>query len=128
VRAGASAFAGSIPSRAIRLGSRRRFLTRSPLRMQIEARDATRLHEITEAATAAIARPFGPGPIEACARWFSTSASRRYTSVLPFAAILFPRYAPWLRPTRTTSAASTSGYDVAVPATKPPRARIAVTT
>jgi ubiquinone/menaquinone biosynthesis C-methylase UbiE len=41
------------------------FCQGSPLRMQIEARDAARLHEITDAATAAIAERFGPGPIEA---------------------------------------------------------------
>jgi SAM-dependent methyltransferase len=41
------------------------FCQGSPLRMQIEARDAARLHEITDAATAAMAERFGPGPIEA---------------------------------------------------------------
>ena len=41
------------------------FCQGSPLRMQIEARDAARLREITDAATAAIAERFGPGPIEA---------------------------------------------------------------
>jgi SAM-dependent methyltransferase len=41
------------------------FCQGSPLRMQIEARDATRLREITDAATAAVAERFGSGPIEA---------------------------------------------------------------
>ena len=41
------------------------FCQGSPLRMEIEARDAARLTEITEAATRALAERFGPGPIEA---------------------------------------------------------------
>lgn len=41
------------------------FCQGSPVRAQIEARDAARLNEITDAATAATARRFGPGPIEA---------------------------------------------------------------
>jgi len=41
------------------------FCKGSPLRMQIQARDAERLDDITDAATAAVARRFGPGPIEA---------------------------------------------------------------
>jgi hypothetical protein len=36
----------------------------TPLRSEIEARDATRLAEATDAATAALAARFGPGPIE----------------------------------------------------------------
>jgi ubiquinone/menaquinone biosynthesis C-methylase UbiE len=46
------------------------FCQGSPLRMQIEARDATRLREITDAATTAVAERFGPGPIEAPMRAF----------------------------------------------------------
>ncbi len=41
------------------------FCQGSPLRMQIEARDRTRLREVTDAATAAVAERFGPGPIDA---------------------------------------------------------------
>ena len=37
----------------------------TPLRNEIEARDASRLTEATEVVTAAIARRFGPGPVEA---------------------------------------------------------------
>ena len=40
------------------------FCQGSPLRSEIEARDAGRLVEATEAATRAIAARFGPGPIE----------------------------------------------------------------
>ncbi|HEY1432079.1 MAG TPA: SAM-dependent methyltransferase, partial [Stellaceae bacterium] len=36
----------------------------TPLRSEIEARDATRLAEATDAVTAALAARFGPGPIE----------------------------------------------------------------
>ena len=36
----------------------------TPLRSEIEARDATRLAEATDAATAALAARFGPGPID----------------------------------------------------------------
>ncbi len=36
----------------------------TPLRNEIEARDAGRLDEATDVATAAIARRFGPGPVE----------------------------------------------------------------
>jgi len=41
------------------------FCQGSPLRGEIEARDAKRLQEATDAATAAIARRFGNGPVEA---------------------------------------------------------------
>lgn len=41
------------------------FCQGSPLRGEIEARDAKRLQEITDAATAAIAKRFGSGPVEA---------------------------------------------------------------
>ncbi|MDP9106210.1 MAG: methyltransferase domain-containing protein [Candidatus Eremiobacteraeota bacterium] len=41
------------------------FCQGSPLRMEIEARDAARLHEITDATAAAMTERFGPGPIEA---------------------------------------------------------------
>ncbi len=40
------------------------FCQGSPLRSEIEARDAGRLEEATEAAARAIAARFGPGPIE----------------------------------------------------------------
>ena len=40
------------------------FCQGSPLRSEIEARDASRLAEATEAATRALAARFGPGPIE----------------------------------------------------------------
>jgi SAM-dependent methyltransferase len=46
------------------------FCEGSPLRMQIEARAAGRLREITDTAAAAVARRFGPGPIEAPMRAF----------------------------------------------------------
>ena len=46
------------------------FCQGSPLRMQIQARDGARLREITDAATAAVAQRFGPGPIEAPMRAF----------------------------------------------------------
>lgn len=36
----------------------------TPLRNEIEARDKARLREATDAATQAIARRFGPGPVE----------------------------------------------------------------
>ena len=41
------------------------FCQGSPARMEIAARDAGRLTEVTEAATRALAQRFGPGPIEA---------------------------------------------------------------
>jgi ubiquinone/menaquinone biosynthesis C-methylase UbiE len=40
------------------------FCQGSPLRMEIEARDKSRLQEATDAAAAAVAQRFGPGPID----------------------------------------------------------------
>src|SRR5262249_52168100 len=40
------------------------FCQGSPLRAEIEARDAGRLAEATEAAAEAVAARFGPGPVE----------------------------------------------------------------
>jgi ubiquinone/menaquinone biosynthesis C-methylase UbiE len=47
----------------------------TPLRNEIEARDPTRLAEATEAATAALAARFGPGPIEGKIQAFVITAS-----------------------------------------------------
>jgi SAM-dependent methyltransferase len=47
----------------------------SPLRNEIEARDAAALERVTEAAAAALARRFGPGPIEAPMRAVVVTAS-----------------------------------------------------
>jgi ubiquinone/menaquinone biosynthesis C-methylase UbiE len=44
------------------------FCQGTPVRMEIEARDASRLSDVTEAATRAVAQRFGPGPIEASHR------------------------------------------------------------
>jgi SAM-dependent methyltransferase len=52
------------------------FCQGSPLRGEIEARDAGRLAEITEAATRAVAARFGDGPIDAAMRAYVFDARR----------------------------------------------------
>lgn len=52
------------------------FCQGSPLRGEIEARDAGRLAEITEAATRAVAARFGEGPIDAAMRAYVFDAHR----------------------------------------------------
>jgi len=47
----------------------------TPLRNEIEARDASRLKEATQAAAAALARRFGPGPVEGRIRAYAITAA-----------------------------------------------------
>ncbi|MBI3431494.1 MAG: class I SAM-dependent methyltransferase [Hydrogenophilales bacterium] len=56
----------------------------TPLRNEIEARDASRLGEATDLAAAAIAERFGPGPVDSKTRHTSSrlSAERRHLGIM----------------------------------------------